>query len=428
MNVKAVLVALLVALFVLSDAPFCSAYSFLTHETIIDISWNGSIQPVLLAHYPNATPQQLRLARAYAYGGSTIQDAGYYPFGHALFSDLTHYVRTGDFITNLIHESHNINELAFSLGALSHYVGDTVGHKDATNVSVPMEFPGLEEKYGPVVTYEESPHAHVRTEFAFDIDQLSHARFAPAAYLRHVGFRVPRRLLERAFYDTYGLSLHSVLGSESANFDAYTWAVRQFLPRFAYAEVLLHRRSFPPDSNLPDFQEFRERLKAADTANGWEAYRKHKASWQTRFIAFLVFIVPKVGPMSDLAIRGPMPETEENYVASMLRCLDEYSKLLGELAQINKDGFSVPDLDLDTGYPTIPGTYHLTDRTYAKLLSRVTTQTAMPPIGLRQNILGFYSNPNAPIVTRDHPRQWKKVQKELATLRQMPATRIPNAK
>lgn len=424
MKVKAVIVALL---FVVA-APLCSAYSFLTHETIIDIGWDTSIKPVLLAHYPNATPQELRLAHAYAYGGSTIQDAGYYPFGHFLFSDLTHYVRTGDFVSNLIHESHNINELAFSLGALSHYVGDTVGHKDAVNVSVPVEFPHLESKYGPVVTYEENPHAHVRTEFAFDIDQLSHARFAPAAYLRHVGFKVPRSLLERAFYDTYGLSLHSVLGSESADFRSYTWAVRQFLPRIAYAEVLLHRKSFPPDSNLSDFQEFQQRLRTADFANGWEAYRKHKPSWQTRLVAVLIVITPKVGSLSDLAIRGPGPETEENYVASVLSATDEYAHLLGELAQKDQDGFSVPDLDLDTGYATRPGTYRLTDQTYAKLLARVTAETANPPIGLRKNILAFYSDPSAPIATKKHPRRWAKLQQELATLRAMPATRIPNAR
>lgn len=420
--------ALTVVLLLAAAAPLCSAYSFLTHETIIDIAWDSSIKPVLMAHYPGATAAQLRQARAFAYAGSTIQDAGYYPFGHSLFSDLTHYVRTGDFVTNLIHESHNIDELAFALGALSHYVGDTVGHKDAVNVSVPMEFPALEKTYGPVVTYEENPHAHVRTEFAFDIDQLGHARFAPAAYLRHVGFRVPRALLERAFYDTYGISLHSVLGNEAANFDSYAWAVREFLPRFAYAEVLLHRKSFPADSNLPDFHEFEHRLKEADTRNGWEAYRKHKPSWQTRILAFAILIIPKVGPISDLAIRGPTPETEENYVASLLRATDEYGKLLGELAQTNQDGFSVPDLDLDTGYPSRPGTYRLTDQTYARLLGRVTAQTAMPPIGLRQNILAYYANPGAPIVTKKHRRKWKKVQKELATLSAMPATRIPDAK
>lgn len=419
----------LAGLLLLIAAPFCSAYSFLTHETIIDIAWDSSIKPVLLAHYPAATAQQLRLARAYAYGGSTIQDAGYYPFGHALFSDLTHYVRTGDFVTNLIHESHNINELAFALGALSHYVGDTVGHKDAVNVSVPMEFPKLEKKYGPVVTYEENEHAHVRTEFAFDIDQLSHSRFAPAAYLRHVGFRVPRALINRAFYDTYGISLHSVVGrSEAVNFRAYGWAVRQFLPRFAYAEVLIHKKGFPPDPTVPDFQEFAARLEATDKANGWESYRKHNASWETRLVAFVVLIMPRIGPLADLAIRGPMPETEENYVASVLQATDEYSKLLGEVDEKGKDGFQVPDLDLDTGYPSRPGTYHLTDKTYAKLLARVTVQTAMPPIGLRQNILAFYSDPNAPILTKRNARKWAKVQQELTVLRSMPATRIPNVK
>jgi hypothetical protein len=421
--------ALLAGLLLLIATPFCSAYSFLTHETIIDIAWDSSIKPVLLAHYPQATAQQLRLARAYAYGGSTIQDAGYYPFGHALFSDLTHYVRTGDFVTNLIHESHNINELAFALGALSHYVGDTVGHKDAVNVSVPMEFPKLEKKYGPVVTYEENEHAHVRTEFAFDIDQLSHSRFAPAAYLRHVGFRVPRALINRAFYDTYGISLHSVLGrSEAVNFRAYGWAVRQFLPRFAYAEVLIHKKGIPPDPAVPDFREFAERLQATDKANGWESYRKHKASWETRLVALVVLIMPRIGPLSDLAIRGPMPETEENYVASVLRATDEYSKMLGEVDDKGNNRFQVPDLDLDTGYPSRPGTYHLTDKTYAKLLARVTVQTAMPPLGLRQNILAFYSDPSAPIVTKRNAHKWAKVQEELSVLRSMPAARIPNVK
>jgi hypothetical protein len=416
------------ALFCLMSAAICSAYSFLTHETIIDIAWDTSIKPALLAQYPNATPDQLRIAHSYAYGGSTIQDAGYYPFGHALFSDLTHYVRTGDFVTNMIHEAHNINELAFALGALSHYLGDTVGHQDAVNVSVPVEFHGLEEKYGPVVTYEEDPHAHVRTEFAFDIDQLGHARFAPAAYLRHVGFRVPRRLLERAFYDTYGISLHSILGDETASFRSYTWAVRQFLPRVAYGEVLLHRKGFPQDQDVPAFREFEQRLKTADFANHWELFRKKKPSFTTRIFACLIVITPKIGPLSDLAIRGPGNDTEEKYVESVNRTVEAYQHLLGELAQKGHDGFAVPDLDLDTGTPTRPGTYHLTDKTYAKLLGRVTQQNARPPAGLRKNILAFYSDPNAPIETKKHRRQWKKVQRELTTLRNMPATRIPNAK
>ncbi len=418
----------LAALASLLAAPLCFAWSFLTHETIIDMTWDAGIKPVLLSQYPDTTPEQLRAARAYAYGGSVIQDAGYYPFGRPSFSNLTHYVRTGDFITNLIHESRNVNELAFALGALSHYVGDTMGHMDAVNPAVAVEFPSLAEKYGPIVTYEESPHAHIRTEFAFDIDQLSHGRFAPAAYLRHVGFQVPRSLLERAFYATYGLPLHTVIGNESHAFRSYDWAVREFLPRVAYAEVLLHRKSFPPDEDLPGFREFVGRLKETSARSGWETYRKHKPSFATRVFAFLLVITPKIGVLSDLAIRGPSRESEEKYVEGVNQSADRYLELLGKLAEKGHNGFLIPDLDLDTGYTTRPGNYHLTDKTYATLLQRVTSNTAMPPVGLRHNILAFYSDPDAPIETKMHPRRWHQVQAELRTLRNMPATRIPNAK
>jgi hypothetical protein len=409
-------------------APLAFAFSFLTHETIIDVTWDSGIKPVLLAKYPNTTEKEFEIAHAFAYGGCVIQDAGYYPFGHPPFSDLAHYVRTGDFITNLIRQAHNVNELAFALGALSHYVGDTIGHMEAVNPSVAIEFPELGKQYGPVVTYEEGPHQHVRTEWAFDIDQLSHARFAPAVYLRNVGFRVPRQLLERAFYATYGLQLPSIIGNERHAVASYTWAVRQFLPRVSYAEVLLHRKSFPPDEDLPGFHTFAERLKKASADNGWEQYRKHKASFKTRMAAFVIFILPKVGILSDLAIRGPDRDSEEKYVEAVNAAIDRYQQLLGELGQKDKDGFSVPDLDLDTGYASRPGTYRLMDETYATLLHEVTEKTAVPPLGLRRNILAYYSNPDAPISTKKHAKKWAKVQAELEVLKNMPATRIPNAK
>jgi hypothetical protein len=409
-------------------APFSFAFSFLTHETIIDMTWESGIKPVLLAKYPDTTPEQLKEAHAYAYGGSVIQDAGYYPFGHPPFSDLAHYVRTGDFISNLIRESRDVNELAFALGALSHYVGDTIGHEEAVNPAVAIEFPELGKKYGPMVTYEQSPHAHVRTEWAFDVDQLGHRRFPPAAYLRHVGFKVSRGLLERAFYVTYGLSLGSVMGNESQAIGSYDWAVRQFLPRVSFAEVVLHRKGFPADEDLPGFHTFEDRVKDASARNGWEPFRKHKASFETRLVAFFILIVPKVGILSDLSIRGPDKDSEEKYVEGVNRATDRYLELLGQLAGKAQESFSVPDLDLDTGYASRPGTYGLMDKTYATLLDRVTTKTARPPLGLRQNILAFYSDPNAPIETKRHPRQWARVQQELDVLRNMAATRIPDAK
>ncbi|HTV82767.1 MAG TPA: zinc dependent phospholipase C family protein [Acidobacteriaceae bacterium] len=420
--------AAVAALALLLAAPAGYAYSFLTHETLIDIAWKSSIEPVLLREYPQATPAELREARAYAYAGSTIQDAGYYPFGHELFSNLTHYVRTGDFVTNLIRDSRNLSELAFALGAMSHYVGDSDGHRYAVNVSVPREFPSLEAQYGPVVTYEEDPHAHVRTEFAFDVDQLSHGRFAPSGYLRSVGFRVPLRLLNQAFCDTYGIRLRSVLGGEFASIRSYRWSVRQLLPRVGYAEVLLHRRSFPPDPDTAQFRAFAQRLQRADKENHWEAYRKHNPSFLTRLLALVIFVTPGVGALSDLAIRGPKADTEADYVASVNRATADYARLLEEVKVQGAKKFDLPDVDLDTGYPTRPGSYKLTDETYARLLRRVTQNNARPPLGLRENILAFYAVPDAHIVTRRHPRQWKKVQKELIALRRMPAAWIPDAK
>ena len=268
-RLRAALALLLVLAF---GARPAAAYSVLTHEQIIDLAWKNAIVPVLLSRYPNATPAQLEMAHAYAYGGCVIQDEGYYPFGKAFFSDLTHYVRTGDFVANLIRDSRNINELAFALGALSHYVGDSIGHHDAINPSTAIEFPNLRDKYGPVVTYDESPHSHVRTEFAFDIDQISKQRIAPSAYLRHVGLQVSVRLLEQAFYQTYGLRLRSNL-VQIASIRTYRWSVRSFLPDIAYAEVVLHRKDFPADTPGPQFDIYQQNLAQADFNNQWQHYR-----------------------------------------------------------------------------------------------------------------------------------------------------------
>lgn len=399
------------------------AYSVLTHEQIIDLAWKDGIRPVLLSRYPNATPAQLKEAHAYAYGGCVIQDEGYYPFGHEFFSDLTHYVRTGAFVANLIRDARNIDELAFALGALSHYVGDSIGHHDAVNPSTAIEFPKLKSKYGPVVTYDESPHGHVRTEFAFDIDQLSKKRMAPAAYLEHVGLKVPVRLLAEAFYETYGLRLGTMVVNQYAAARTYRWGVRAFLPTIAYAEVVLHRKSFPPDTPGPELDLYKERLAQADFTKGWEPYRK-KAGIRTHLVAALIFVLPKIGPLSDLAIRGPQPQTEERYVESVNRTVTRYEQLLAALAAHPKmspwAAMNIDNFDLDTGTPAVPGTYRLMDKTYAKLLDRIVYIRQPIPERIKHDLLAYYANPNAPIATKKNKRAWQKVQRELTVLESMP--------
>jgi hypothetical protein len=414
---------ILASLLLLFPFPQVQAYSFLTHESIIDLAWVPAIKPLLLQRYPHLTAEQLKIAHGYAYGGSTIQDAGYYPSGSDFFSNLTHYVRSGAFVNALLHDARNPDELAFALGAMSHYIGDAIGHSYAVNPSVAIEFPSLKNQYGKIVTYEDNPHDHVRTEFAFDIDQLSHQRFAPPAYLRSVGMYVPKRLMNQAFFETYGLPLRSVIGNEFVAFRGYRTSVRQFLTRVAYAEVLLHRRHMPPDVDNSEFKKFKARLRVADTQNHWERYRRHHIGFATRFYAFLILILPKIGPLSDLAIRGPNVKTEQKYIYSVDDAVDEYDYLLNEIREDGLRTFYLPNIDLDTGFPTRPGAYSLTDKTYATLLHRITSKRRSKniPAQLKQSILAYFADPNSPDTLKKHPHEWRRVQADLAILRHTPA-------
>src|SRR5215469_9349670 len=222
----------------LAFTPICSAYSVLTHEEIIDLLWNQQIKPLLLARFPNATPEELKQAHAYAYGGSVIQDIGYYPFGNEVFSDLAHYVRTGDFVQALIDDSQNLDEYAFALGALSHYVSDINGHP-YINLSVGIEYPELARMYGPAVAYDVDHKAHLRTEFGFDVLQVAKGRYAPENYHDFIGFEVSAPLLERAFLDTYGVPLKDVMPKEKSAINTYRKSVSKVIPEMTKVSLLV---------------------------------------------------------------------------------------------------------------------------------------------------------------------------------------------
>ncbi len=419
-RVEVVAVHLLIALLLLFSFPQpTEAYSFLTHEDMVDVAWKGSIRPALLARFPTATKAQLRMARAYVYGGATIQDMGYYPFGHQFFSNLTHYVRSGEFVNNLFRDAQTVDEYAFAIGALAHYVGDNDGHRYATNPSTPIEFPALGKKYGPVVTYDESPHGHVRTEFAYDVEQLSQQWFAPPGYLRSAGFLVPRRVLEQAFYDTYGLSLRSVLGRPVPAIKSYRSSDENFLPTIARADVLIYHKDFLPELDTPAFHQFSTRQAQTEKENDWARFSR-KPGFKVHLVAFILRILPKVGPISDAAIRGPSAETNRWYIESVNRSIDDYEQYLGRLKENPRGSLNLPDRDLDTGYLVRPGAYRLTDATYAELLAKLTKQSNRSvPAGLQQNILSYYSDPDSPISTKKNPGAWKRVEADLTKLRGM---------
>jgi hypothetical protein len=389
-----------------------AAYSMLTHEEIIDLTWADSIQPLLLKRYPNLTPDQLRDAHAFAYGGCVIQDLGYYPFGKPSFSNLLHYVRTGDFIRALFRESKGPNDVAFAIGALSHYLGDTIGHPQAVNLAVGKSFPELAAKYGPNVNYAEGEHQHVRAEFAFDINDIAKHRLAPEKYLNHVGFAVPVPLLTRAFYDTYGLDLAKVLKKRNPKLRGYRYAVRTLLPRVAYAETLLYRKRMPPDAPSPALDEFTKEVAALSAANNWPAYRRH-AGIGTRLLAGFIFILPKVGPLSDLALRGPTPSAEQDYVNSLMHTTDVLRQTLAKAT--TSDG--LPNLDLDTGALALPGTYSLEDYTYADLLHAMTSDPGTPiPFGIKRDLLAYFADPAQAKYLQRKPAKLAEVKADLPVL------------
>lgn len=437
-------------------------YSLLTHEQIIDLTWDDSIVPLLLSRYPNLTPQQLEQARAYAYGGCVIQDIGYYPFGQVSFSDLTHYVRTGDFVVNLFRNAQDANELAFAVGALSHYIGDSIGHPLSTNLGVPIEFPRLKAKYGRSVSYAEGEHQHVQVEFAFDIDEVAHHRMAPLRYLRRIGMQVSMRQLSLAYYQTYGLSTNfSGTRRERVNVGAYRFAVRALIPRVAYALTLIHRHSEPRDADTPEAIALHSEIAAMAAADDWPAYRHH-AGIGTWALAGLILIVPKVGALRELAIKGPTPQTEADYVHSLALSVAAMRSMLArftppdkrrrpppvppgvsdvqrpahelarsaramEVSEVRPDPrHPLPNRDLDTGNVVQPGAYPLTDQTYADLLHTLTRQPNVPiPSGIKEAIEAYYANPNAPITTRKDPQRWAEVEADLATLKNMPTSPWP---
>ena len=401
-----------IALLFLFGPPPAGAYSVLTHEAIIDLTWTDSIQPLLLKRYPNLTAAQLGEAHAYAYGGCVIQDLGYYPFGKPLFSDLLHYVRTGDFIRALFRDAQNPNDVAFAIGALSHYLGDTIGHPEAVNLAVGDEFPALAAKYGPNVNYAEGRHQHVRAEFAFDINDIAKHRLAPERYLDHIGFAVPVPLLARAFYDTYGLDLAKILGHAHPQLRGYRYSVRTLLPRVAYAETLLNRKHMPPETPSPALDNLNRQIAALAAQDHWDSYRRH-AGIGTHLLAGFIFIVPKVGPLSDLSLRGPSAKAEQDYLDSLV---DTTTRLRQTLASATSSG-DLPNEDLDTGLDVRPGTYSLEDYTYADLLHQITRTPETPvPFGIKRDLLAYFADLSKVTYLERKPTLLVQVQADLPIL------------
>jgi hypothetical protein len=368
------------------------AYSVLTHEEIVDLAWLTEIKPLLLARFPGLADDQIKEAHAYAYGGSVIQDLGYYPFGSKEFSDLTHYVRSGDFVLELIKESKDANEYAFALGALSHYVADIDGHP-AVNQAVAIEYPKLRAKFGFSVRYAQDKTAHLKTEFGFDTLQVAKNRYAPAQYHDFIGFMVAEPLLERVFPVVYGLDLKDVLTHEDLAIGSYRFAISNLIPKLTLVALQAHKRDPTNETRNTARKQFLYRLSRSDYEKEWgKTYVRPRLG--TRIVATLLRFVPTVGPFKGLGFKNPTPKTEDLYIKSINKTTDDYR---ARLEQARAGTLALPNDNLDDGDPTAPGEYSLADQTYANLLDKLAAhkfyQTSAP---LRENILQFFAASTPP--------------------------------
>ena len=398
--------------------PPALSYAVLSHEAIIDAAWETHIKALLLKKYPQATEEDLSRAQAYAYGGAIIQDMGYYPYGSPFFSDLTHYVRSGDFIQALLRDAQDLTEYAFALGALAHYAADNEGHRIGTNRAVAILYPGLGKKYGDTVSYEDGKLAHVKTEFGFDVLEIAKERYAPDGYHDFIGFEVARRVLDQAFRETYGLELKSVLLDEDKALNSYRRDVSKLIPKAT--RIAWHLKKDEIKDDIPDAtkKRFLYNLSRSSYEREWGKNYKRPSAGEV-FLAFLYKLIPKFGPLKVLQFRTPTPETEHMFEASFNATLTHYRKLLMETGegtlQLENDNF-------DIGEKTGPGRYRLNDEAHAALLDKLAaTKFAEVTSETKAELLQFFADPDAPYATKRKAKAWAKVQAELRQLKTAPA-------
>jgi len=363
------------------------SYSVLAHETLVDSAWDTVIVPMLKAHFGNVDVNAINEARAYAYGGAVMPDMGYYPFGSHFFTNLLHYARSGDFVEQLLRDAHDVNEYAFALGALAHYVADSTGHPLGVNRAVPIEYPKLRARYGDEVTYIEDPKRHIMVEFAFDVVQVASGAFLPQAYHNFIGFEVATDLVERAFRDTYGIEMKDVFASEDLAIGTFRYAVSTTIPQMT--QVAWQKKRDEIEKLIPTVQ--RNAFVYTYTRAQYE--REFGTTYQrpglfARFFVWIVRVLPKVGPFKPLAFKTPSPEAERLFTESFKTARERYRALL---QNVRGDRIDLRNTDFDTGEPTRRGEYKLADETYAELVDRLKKKTDVPS-GIRADVARFYGS------------------------------------
>jgi hypothetical protein len=390
------------------------AYSVLTHEALIDACWQKNILPLLKYKYPAATNDDLKKAHAYAYGGSLIADMGYFPFGSEYFTNLSHYARSGDFVEALLSEAQNLDEYAFALGSLCHYMGDKYGHSIATNHVVPIVYPKMKEKFGPVVTYGDDHSSHSRVEISFDVLQMAKGNYASQDYHDLIGFEVSKPVLERAFLKTYGQDINTVFGDLDLAIGTFRWSVKSLLPTVVRTAWVIKKNDIKKQNPSANSRSFHYKMSRKAFNREFGAARQ-KPGFKAEVLSFLIRALPKVGPFKALRFRDVGPDGEKLFIRSFDTTQVHYNEAL---AKLHDGKIVLPDVDYDTGKPTTMGEYELCDKTYGDLMDKLAgTKFNNLTAPLQKNILSFYNNADTVQLAKEYPKDWKKKNEDLQMLK-----------
>ena len=321
--------ALVCAAILVGTSTPADAYSVLSHEEVVDMAWKTNIVPMLKQRFPGITDDDIREAHAYAYGGSVIQDIGYYPFGSHYFSDLLHYVRPQEFVEALIRDSTTPDEYAFALGALAHYCGDTIGHP-AINIVTAEENPPLSHRFGRIVTYGEDPTAHIRTEFGFDVVEVAQGHYSQENYRDFIGFQVSKPLMEKAFQETYGIPMSSVMTHEDLAIGTYRRSVSSLIPKMTRLAFVSYKKQIQQAAPGIDKRKFLYRLNQTEFKKDFGTDYYH-VGFFGHIASFFLHIVPKIGPFKALKVTLPDAQEQDTYIKSVNATVDEYRRDLAAI-------------------------------------------------------------------------------------------------
>lgn len=379
----------LIVMLLIHASLVCRAYSVLTHQALIDVNWDKVLLPLLKEKFPGSSSEALKEAHAYVYGGAVVPDMGYYPFGSKLFTNLIHYVRSGDFVTAILNDAQNLNEYAFALGVLCHYYADVYGHRIGINVSVPEIYPKLKRKFGDTVTFDEHHISHLRTEFSFDVLQTAQGNYASTAYHDFIGFKVADTLLQKAFAETYGLDANALFGNFSKAVGRFRFTIMNLFPFLTKAAWAAKKNDIQKMHATATSRNFIYRMHQKN--NRYKFGRDERPGFFARAFALFIYIIPKVGALKVLKFKDPGPVAEKNFIASFDTVAMHYAE---NVIALHKHTIPLYNVDFDTGMRTSEGEYSLADKTYCDLLLQLKKknfETVNP--ALKKNIISFYAGP-----------------------------------